>query len=115
MSAFARVFEGVRAGQLTILDSQPYVRSGRADVSGRGEVGAVIGQHDVRAIWHSLDEGLEEFGGGAPADALVQFDEGELGCPVDADQQIELALLRVDFGDVDVEVAYPSGEHRGAG
>ena len=42
---------------------------------------------------------------GAPADALVQFDEGKLGCPVDADEPMELALLRVDFGDVDVDDA----------
>jgi hypothetical protein len=35
----------------------------------------------------------------------MQLDEGELGCAVDGDQEIELALFGSDLGDVDVEEA----------
>jgi hypothetical protein len=35
----------------------------------------------------------------------MQLHEGELGCAVDRDQQVELALLGSDFRDIDVEVA----------
>ena len=35
----------------------------------------------------------------------MDLDEGELGVAVDGHQQVELALFRADFGDVDVEVA----------
>jgi len=35
----------------------------------------------------------------------VQLDEGELGGAVDRDEQVELALLGADLGDVDMEVA----------
>jgi hypothetical protein len=66
---------------------------------------AVIGEDGVHAIWHGVDEGTEKVGGGVAADALMQFDEGELGCPADADAQMELALLGTEFGDVDMKVA----------
>jgi hypothetical protein len=36
---------------------------------------------------------------------LVQLDEGELGGSVDGVEQVELALLRPNLGDVDVKVA----------
>ena len=35
----------------------------------------------------------------------MQLDKGELGRAVDRDQQVELALLGPDLGDVDVEEA----------
>jgi len=35
----------------------------------------------------------------------MQLHKGELGCAVDGDQQIELALLGSDFREVDGEVA----------
>ena len=66
---------------------------------------AVIGQHRMDRIGHGLDEGAEEVTGDASRGFLVQFDEGEFGDPVDGNQQIELALCGLDFGDVDVEVA----------
>jgi hypothetical protein len=47
----------------------------------------------------------EEVGCRAAGDLLVQFDEGELGCAVDRHEEVELALLSSDFGDVDMEIA----------
>ena len=35
----------------------------------------------------------------------MQLNEGELGHPIDGDQEIKPALGGLDFGDVDVEVA----------
>jgi hypothetical protein len=35
----------------------------------------------------------------------VQLGEGELAGAVDGDEQVELALLGADLGDVEVEVA----------
>ena len=36
---------------------------------------------------------------------LVHLDEGELGCAINGDQQVKLALFGPDFGNVDVEKA----------
>ena len=36
---------------------------------------------------------------------LVQLDEGEVGNPVDGDQEMKPALRGLDLGDVDVDVA----------
>ena len=35
----------------------------------------------------------------------MQLGEGELGCPVHGDEQVELALVGPDLGNIDVEVA----------
>ena len=77
-------------------------------------MGAVVGQHGVDGVGHSLDEGAEEVACDALRGFLVQFDEGELGGSVDGDQQVKLSLGGVDLGDVaeirricrrDVEIA----------
>jgi hypothetical protein len=36
---------------------------------------------------------------------LMQLGEGELGCSVDGNEQMELTLLGSDLGDIDVEEA----------
>ena len=41
----------------------------------------------------------------APRCLLVQFNKGELGRAVDGHEQVKLALLGADFGDVDMEEA----------
>ena len=74
-------------------------------VAWRGEVGSVVGQHRVDLVGDGGDQAAQEVCRGAARDLLVQFDEGELGRSVDRDEQVELALRRSDFGDVDMEVA----------
>src|SRR5215204_1639195 len=72
---------------------------------GLGEGGAVVRQHDADRVGHCSCKRPEEVAGDAPGCLLMQLDEGELGCAVDGDQEIELALFGSDLGNVDVEEA----------
>jgi hypothetical protein len=56
-------------------------------------------------VGNDFDQRPQEVHGHAHGGFLVQFDEGELGGPVDGHEQIEPALLSADLGNVDVEVA----------
>ena len=56
-------------------------------------------------VGHGLDERAQEVAGDAARGFLVQLDKGELGGAVDGNQQVEPALRRVDFSNIDVEVA----------
>ena len=51
------------------------------------------------------DEVAKEVAGDPARGLLVQLGEGELGGAVDGDEEVELALLGSDLGDVDVEEA----------
>jgi hypothetical protein len=59
----------------------------------------------VDPVGDGLDEVAQEVGGDATRHFLMQFDEGELRCSVDRDDEIELALRGSDLGDVDMEIA----------
>lgn len=34
----------------------------------------------------------------------MQFDESELGCSINSDEHVQLALLGTHFGDIDMEI-----------
>ena len=70
-----------------------------------GELDAVIGEHSVKPVRYSGDQGFEEAHGSWPIGLLVQLDEGELGGSVDRHEEVELAFLGANLGDIDVEVA----------
>jgi hypothetical protein len=72
---------------------------------GVGELGAVVGQHGVDAVGHGVHEGVQEVGRDPARGLLVQPGEGELARAVDGHEQVELAGLGADLGDVEVEVA----------
>lgn len=55
------------------------------------------------AIGDGLDKSLQEARSGLDVGCLVQLREGELGCPVDGHEQMRLAFLGSDLGNVDVE------------
>ena len=57
------------------------------------------------AIGDGLKESAEEVGGDADGGALVELSKGELRGAVDGNEEVELALLGPDLGDVDVEEA----------
>jgi hypothetical protein len=59
----------------------------------------------VDAVGHGLDEGVQEVGRDPAGGLLVQPGEGELAGAVDGHEQVQLALLGADLGDVEVEVA----------
>src|SRR5271168_225336 len=99
------IFERVRPDRLAVLDRKFDISSGRTDISGRGEVGAVVCQHDVDLVGDRFDKRPEEVPCDPASGFLMQFDEGELRGSINGDQQVELTLFRADLGDVDVEVA----------
>ena len=76
-----------------------------AIAGGLGEVRAVVGEHGVDRVWNRRGERPEEVGRDTAGGLLVQFDKGKLRGAVDGDEKVELALLRPDLSDVDVEVA----------
>jgi hypothetical protein len=66
---------------------------------------AVVGEHGVHAVWHGLEQGAEEVRGDARGGTLVELGESELRGAVDSHEEVELALLGPDLGDIDVEEA----------
>ena len=57
----------------------------------------------MNLVGHSGDQAAEEVCRRAAGDFLVKFDEGEFRRAVDRDEQVEPALRRADFCDVDME------------
>ena len=76
----------------------------RSRCSGRGEVRAVVGEHGVDRVGHGFDQGAEKVSGHASCRFLVRLDEGELGDPIDGNQEVEPALGGLNLGNVDMEV-----------
>ena len=101
----ASVLEGVRSERLFAFDHVADLGRAPGGAAGIGEVGAVVGEHGVDFVGHCLDEGPQEVGGGARGGFYMQFGEGELGGPVDRDEQVEPAFGGLDLGDVDMEIA----------
>ena len=96
----AGIVEGVgpeelscRHGAFDLVDAG--ARAGRI-----GEVHAVVGEDGVDAVGYGLHQRAQEVAGDAPRRLLVELDEGELGHPVDRDEEVQLALGRADLRDV---------------
>ena len=70
-----------------------------------GELDAIIGEHDVEPVGHGCDQVSQEGRSGHFPGLLVQFHEGELGGAVDGDKEIQLALRRLNFSNINMEVA----------
>ncbi len=66
---------------------------------------AVVGEDRLDAIGHRLDQATEEVGGDAAGRLLVQLRKGKLRGTVDGDEEVMLAVLGAQLGDVDVKVA----------
>jgi len=69
------------------------------------ELNAVVGQHRVDLVGDSHEQSLEEAGGDQLRRLPVDPGEDQLGCAVDGHEQIGLAALVAQLGDVEVEVA----------
>jgi hypothetical protein len=70
-----------------------------------GELDAIIGQNDVEPVGHDGDQVTQEGCGDHLPGLLVQFNESELGSAVDGDEEIQLALSRLNLRDINMEVA----------
>ena len=101
----ASELEGVGAEEFSSFERIPDVWDRRASDARRRELDVVVGQDGVDLVKHGLEKGCQELGCGPRRGLLVQLDEGELRSAVDRDEEVELALLGSDLGDVDVEVA----------
>ena len=87
----AGILERVRPDRLTVFDRNFNPRGGQTGISGGGEVGAVVGQHNVNRVRNRFDQRPDEVPGDPTCGFLMQLDEGLLRGPIDANRQIELA------------------------
>jgi len=101
----ASEFKGVRAEDLVPLEHGLDLGRSPAIAAGLGEVRSIVGQDDVDFVGNGFDKGSEEVCRNAPRRLLVQLGEGKLRSPVDGHEEIKLAFLGTDLGDVDVEIA----------
>ena len=101
----------VRLGQ-PVLDTvglADHVEAHRSGVNGvavprlLGELDAVVGENGVNLIWHGFEHVLKELPSSASVSRFNELGDSELGCAVDADEEVEFALGGLHFGDVDVE------------
>ncbi len=66
---------------------------------------SVVGKDRVDFVGDGGDQMPQEVSRGLACDLLVQLDEGELRCPVDRDEKIELAFGRSDLSNINMEIA----------
>lgn len=66
------------------------------------ELTAVVSQDGVDPVRDGLEQMQEEFPCRLSVSGNNELGNGELGCPADADEEKELPLDRLNFGDVDV-------------
>jgi hypothetical protein len=71
---------------------------------GIGELNAVVGEDRVDGTGNCGGEITQELGCRHFASFLMQFDIGQLGCPVDSNKKIELAFGGLHLGDIEMEV-----------
>src|SRR3546814_14091017 len=71
------------------------------------ELNAIVGQHRVDLVGNGIEESLEKAGSDELRRLPVDPGEDQLGGPVDGYEQIGLAALEAQFGDVEVELAEP--------
>ena len=65
----------------------------------------VVGQNDVEPVRHDRDQVTQEGCGGHLPGLLVQFHESELGGAVNSNEEIQLALSRLNLSNINVEVS----------
>ena len=70
-----------------------------------GELDAGVGEHNLDPVGHGGDKGLQDGARGLRSGLVDELSDRELGGAVDGDEEIELALRGLHFGDVDVEEA----------
>jgi hypothetical protein len=106
MSASAQAYSKAWAPEgFSVGHGVPDLRHRRATCARRRELDAVIGQHRVDPVGRGLDEVTEEVARHACGGFLMELDEGELRRAIDGHEQVKLALLCSNLGNVDVKIA----------
>lgn len=88
-----------------VADPIEDVLEGISITSSVGELNAIVGQNGVNGVGHCRDQIAQELSGIHLAGFGVEFRERELGCSVNCDKEIELALSRLHLVNIDVEVS----------
>jgi len=73
--------------------------------AGIGEVDAVVGEDRVDFVRNGFDEGSEEVRGHLRGGPLMKLSERKLRRPINGYEEVQLALLGSDLGNIDVEVS----------
>ena len=107
----AREVKGVRPKALTGREHLPNLANTPAATWLR-ELKAVVGEHGVDPVRDVFKEPAEEVRRDPSGRAIVEFRKGELADPIDGHEQIQLALLGPDLGEIDVDVAQRIGFER---
>jgi len=68
------------------------------------ELDAVVRQDSVQVIWEGFDQIAQKLASDHAGGLGLKPGEDELGCPVDAHEQMEFAFFGPDFRDVDVNI-----------
>ena len=69
-----------------------------------GKLNAIIGQERVELVRHGLEQAFKARFCQQVRGPFMQLGMGELRCAVDGDEQIQLALFGLHFGNIDVAV-----------
>jgi len=95
------------AGAADLIEAVDAVASGPAIPVARqiGELDSVVGEHGVDSIRNGFDECFEEGSCRLHIGLVNEFDHSELRGPVDGHEEVELALGRSYFGQIDMEEA----------
>lgn len=101
----AGIFEGVRPDGFALRQGFDNERCCRSARTGRSEMGAIIGQHDVDLVRHGFDKMAQKVGGGLAKSLAMQLDEGEFARAIDGHEEVEPAFRRLNLGNVDMEEA----------
>ena len=96
----AGIFEGMRPDGFALCEGFGNQLCCRSASTRRGEMGAVIGQHDADPVRHGFNKVLEKVGGGSAQGLAMKFDEGEFACPINGNEEIEPAFRRLHLGNV---------------
>ena len=68
-----------------------------------GELDPVVRQDGMDLVGHGFEHVLQELPGGLSVSIRNELSDSELGRPVDSDEEKELSLGGLHFGDVDVK------------
>jgi len=79
-------------------------RPGRIAITGLvSELDPIVGQNGMDPIRNDAQEIFEEFPGRLPIGFPDELCDSEFACPVDGNEEVQLALRSLDFGNIDVK------------